>query len=406
MALRDRLAALRRQSGAQLGEPALTSESSLAERIRRLRPGADRSQPLAARSEAQLARSLGGQMLAPGLVLIETSLGLQERHGRRPLHWLTEPPGDLPEARGLDPTGLLYLDTETTGLAGGTGTLVFLLGMARLEAGRLRLRQYLLTRLAGEAAMLEQGAAWLEQASALVTYNGRSFDGPLLSARFRLAGIADRLEGRAHLDLLPPVRRAFSAPWPDCRLATAEQRLLGLRRSGDLPGALAPQAWLAFLRQGNPDMLSGVVRHNRWDLLSLALLLPALDRAYRDPAAWGADLHAAARSYLRDGREDLALQMLDRHQARLDPLGLLTLARLLKRQGRWEQAAAIWARVAASGSSAASEQLAKYHEHVRRSYRDALECTARLPPGPERQRRQERLRHKLAATLCRPVRQR
>jgi len=356
--------------------------------------------------EDELARFLGGKPIAPGLVLIETCVGLQARHGRWPLYWLTESPRDVPEARGLDPTGLVYLDTETTGLAGGTGTLVFLLGMARLEAGCLRLRQYLLTRVAGEAAMLEQAGAWLDQAAALVTYNGRSFDGPMLSARFRLVGVEDWLVGRTHLDLLHPVRRAFAGPWPDCRLATAEQRLLGFRRSGDLPGALAPQAWLNFLRQGDPDLLPGVVRHNRWDLLSLALLLPVLDRAHRDPAAWGADLHALARTYLRDRREEAALELLERNQRRLDPSALLALARLLKRQRRWEQAAAIWRRLAAAGCSSATEQLAKYHEHVRRSYADALEFAARLPPGPARHRRQERLRHKLAATVGDPLRQR
>jgi hypothetical protein len=291
---------------------------------------------------------------------------------------------------------LLFLDTETTGLAGGTGTLVFLLGLARMEAGGLRLRQLLLTRVSGEVAMLEQAGSWLERAASLVTYNGRSFDGPLLSARSRLAGVADRFSALPHLDLLHPLRRAFAPCWPDCRLASAEQRLLGFRRTGDLSGALAPQAWLDFLRRGDPRLLPGVIRHNRWDLLSLALLLPALDRAYRDPVAWGADPYRVARTWLGEGREDEALQLLDTSRESLDEEGLLSLARLLKGRRCWDRAIGIWDRLAAGGSVTAIEQLAKYHEHVRRGYQEALEWSARLPPGPQRQQRQERLRRKLA----------
>jgi hypothetical protein len=146
-----------------------------------------------------------------------------------------------------------------------------------------------------------------------------SFDAPLLATRFRLAGLADPLVGLPHLDLLAPVRRAFGRCWPDCRLATAESRLLGLERRDDLPGAAAPLAWLGWLRRGETAPLARVLRHNRLDLCSLAGLLPRIDAAYADPASQGADLRAVAAHHREQGRLDLALALLAGHRRSLDP---------------------------------------------------------------------------------------
>jgi len=203
------------------------------------------------------------------------------------------------------------------------------------------------------------------------------------------------LDATPHLDLLFPVRRAFASRWPDCRLSTAETRLLAPQREGELPGAVAPAAWLAWLRQGETATLAGVVAHNRRDLVSLPALIPPLALAYRDPAARGADVLAVARHHLRRGDTGEALALMEANRARLDALGLLALARLHRRLGQWEAALAIWEPLAAQGEPEALESLAKHLEHRAGDYPRALALARRLPPSAERERRCRRLSKRL-----------
>ena len=177
---------------------------------------------------------------------------------------------------------LLHFDTETTGLAGGTGTRAFMIGAADwVEGGygpaesaglKLRLRQLMITSMAAEAAMLEAFAHWLTPATVLVSYNGRCYDAPLLATRYRLARQKNPLAGLAHADLLFPVRRRFRGVWENCRLATVERNWLRVLREDDLPGAEAPRAWLDYLRGGSARDLRRVLQHNDRDLVSLGEL--------------------------------------------------------------------------------------------------------------------------------------
>ncbi len=184
----------------------------------------------------------------------------QQRHARR-----HDPDGD----QFVSGSRLLAIDTETTGLAGGTGTRAFMIGVADLDGDRLRVRQLLTTTMGGEAAMLRMFAAWLRPDHVLVSYNGRSYDRPLLSTRLRLARLQDPLAGMPHLDLLHVTRRAYRRVWQNCRLATAERELLGVVRDDDLPGSEAPAAWLGYLRGGSSHALHRVAAHNDQDLRSL-----------------------------------------------------------------------------------------------------------------------------------------
>ena len=227
MGLAERLDALR--GG---GPSARVPDRPLAERVARLavaRSGVAKE----TLGTAELAKRCGGEKVGDGVVLIEHQRSLPELALGQP-----------------DRQRWLYLDTETTGLAGGSGTRVFLLGLARLQSGRLHSRQYLLARIGGESALLAHAAGWLRPEERLVSYNGKSFDLPLLATRYRLAGLADPFAGRDHLDLLHRVRRAYAGRWQDCRLASAERRLLGIERHDDLPGSQAPEAWLQWLRTG------------------------------------------------------------------------------------------------------------------------------------------------------------
>ena len=403
MGLDERLRRLRGHvgavgSGAERNAPdQLPTGPALAERLGRVRTG--RGGSGRSPDERQLADALGAEPIAPGVLILERLLPVRLRHGRVLLGMGAEPRYlPLPFGCGREADAgapWVCLDTETSGLAGGTGTWAFVTGLLHQGSSGWRLRQFLLTRLDAEPAYLEALAADLARPARLLTYNGRAFDAPLLATRFRLAGRPDAMTGLPHLDLLAPVRRAFGPVWPDCRLATAESRLLGVNRSDDLPGAAAPQAWLGWLRRGETAPLSGVLRHNRLDLLSLAALLPALDAVYSEPGAAGADLRAVAAAHLAGGRPDRALSILAAGIRDLGPEGLLDLARLYRRSGDWPRARAIWERLDDSGAPEARAALARYHEHRSRDLDRALSLTEALPTSRDRERRRFRLLTKL-----------
>ncbi|NZA28240.1 ribonuclease H-like domain-containing protein [Luteimonas sp. SJ-92] len=212
-------------------------------------------------------RVLDGVEIAPGLRYVETWTPWEAR-GPLSLYGIGQ--GEVARER------LLAFDTETTGLAGGTGTRAFMIGAADWRDGGLRLRQLCIATLAAESEMLRVFAGWLGDDTVLLSYNGKSYDRPLLSTRYRLARQADPLPACGHIDLLHPVRRRYRGVWPNCRLATVERELLGVLREDDLPGAEAPAAWLGYLRGGSAARLRRVGAHNAQDLRSLCGLLERL----------------------------------------------------------------------------------------------------------------------------------
>ncbi|RNF83652.1 ribonuclease H-like domain-containing protein [Montanilutibacter psychrotolerans] len=227
-------------------------------------------------------RHLPGEEIAPGLRLIET---------RQPF--------DVPPALSLafarregqiNPRDVLFFDTETTGLAGGTGTRAFMIGAADWHhdpdrGDTLRVRQLLITTMAAEPAMLAAFAQWLRPDTVLCSYNGRSYDAPLLKTRYRLARQGDPIGLLDHLDLLHPTRRRYRGRWENCRLATIERELLRIVREDDLPGSQAPAAWLQYLRGGAATNLGRVAAHNHQDVVTLARLLLRLVVAQADADA-------------------------------------------------------------------------------------------------------------------------
>lgn len=392
------------------------ARTPLDERLRRLSPraGAPREEVSHARDPApvQLARSgaappddeavaagLGGQVIAAGVVLVETRLPAHHAHGRVALADVRQAPLQVLTGGELAPEALLFLDTETTGLAGGTGTLAFLLGLARLEGDALCLRQYFLTGFRGEAAMLDHARTWLAAAGHLVSYNGKTFDVPLLQSRHRLCRLPCPLSGKPHLDLLHATRAAFAARWADCRLQRAEIELFSLARQHDLPGWLVPQVWSAFVRTGALGDVPRVLEHNRLDVISLVALTSELAQVHARPGYRQADAHALARSHLRGGRRAAALTHLESGRATLDDAGLLELARLYRQRGEWDKARAVWQPLADRGVVPALLALAKYHEHVARDYTGASAwcrlLAARQPDEPAHLARLARLRRKL-----------
>ena len=268
-ALADKLRGLRRQAGvpvpATSAPAAVRRPEPLPDNLRALL-GVRRRKSAAPRTAEAAPAALPGRTIAPGLQLCEANSA-----------WPPAPPAFHAQFARLDawiePERLVLFDTETTGLAGGTGTRAFMIGVGDWHEGRFRERQLLITTLAGEAAMLDCFAAWLRPDSVLVSYNGKSYDAPLLKTRFRLQRRASPLDGLMHLDLLHPVRRRWRGAWENCRLATAERQLLQVVREDDLPGSEAPAAWLGFLRGGSAAPLHRVAHHNSQDLRSLGGIL-------------------------------------------------------------------------------------------------------------------------------------
>jgi len=383
----SRLALLRRQAGVDAGgeSGASPASSDLAERLARQVRGRRRTRL----TDEELAAHLGGRGVSAGLIVIEQTLPADAVHG----DWPLRDAGEALTLFGHGDRSPVFMDTETTGLTGGSGTLAFLLGLGRFVNGALQVQQYLLTGFRGEAALLRQAQDFIAGARTLVSYNGKAFDYPLLQARYRLAGLLDPFQVLSHLDLLHPTRRAFARRWPDCRLRTAEERLLGFRRVNDLPGSEAPATWFDWVRRGVTANLPRLVEHNSWDVVSLAALLPALQHSYEEPLARGADILAVVRHHREQNRERQAFDYLLAHRDRLDEPALLELARLGRRRGDWELAAAIWTTLASAGHPTALESLAKHHEHVTRNYRLALQWTQRLlalERDVEQHRRRER----------------
>jgi uncharacterized protein YprB with RNaseH-like and TPR domain len=307
------------------------------------RHGSVRKQTTAAVSDEALAALVGGRCIAQGLIEIDQAVALPSAYGRCEL---ASPDGlQLPYVKtvdAVDSNRLVFLDTETTGLAGGTGTLPFLIGLARFEGQALRVRQLFLTGFHGEPALLAALRDWITPQACIVSFNGKTFDVPLLATRFRLARMHDPLAELEHIDLLHPTRNAFARRWEDCRLQTAEALLLGLDREDDLPGHLIPYAWFNFIRSRTPGEVPRILEHNHWDVLSLAALLVALAEVYADPRLARADTLGVARAHRRRGAEHDAVRVLASDSECLDERGLLELAALHRRRGEWQNAVALW----------------------------------------------------------------
>lgn len=219
---------------------------------------------------ASADRSLPGVQLTPGLHLHE------ERINDDTVPELFD--GAFDRKDPLPAEQLMFFDTETTGLAGGTGTRAFMIGAADWHAGALRIRQLTIATMGAESAMLEVFRTWIQPDTILVSYNGKSYDAPLLATRYRLARQGNPLQGLTHVDLLYPSRRRYRGTYENCRLATIERRVLQIVREDDLPGSEAPAAWLSFLRGGSAHNLRRVLTHNRQDVISLSRLFKHLSR--------------------------------------------------------------------------------------------------------------------------------
>ncbi len=339
------------------------------------------------------------------------------RHGSMDLSDLEELPPDLlgPISAGeiapAPPTRWAFLDTETTGLAGGTGTYAFLIGVGRITPEGFRVRQFFMRDYSEEASLLHAVAEHLNEFDVLITYNGKIYDLPLLETRYRMARRQPPFHRLAHLDLLFGARRLWRFRYESCRLVELEQQVLGVEREGDLPSELIPYVYFEYLRRREALQLVPVFHHNAMDILSLACLAAIVPQAFRDPTSvvlrHGTELLGLARWLLRQNQPAQAVELFRRaiHAGLPDELlfpALWNLAMLQKRLYGCEAALAVLEELASGPNPyrvPALEELAKYYEHRLADYERALQLTLQaleLEPTESLRKRRQRLERRLA----------
>lgn len=185
--------------------------------------------------------------------------------------------------RTFDARKCLFLDTETTGLSGGAGTVAFLVGVGFIEGNALVIEQYLMRDYSDEPELIDRLANRMENFDCVCTFNGKTFDMPLLEARFTICRMRHRWCELDNLDLLHPARRTWKLRLGSCRLGRLEEMILGMERAGDIPGSEVPQRYFDFLKTGNMSLLEDVISHNRQDIATLAALLVRLCEIYDEP---------------------------------------------------------------------------------------------------------------------------
>ncbi|HUS07459.1 MAG TPA: ribonuclease H-like domain-containing protein [Bryobacteraceae bacterium] len=315
------------------------------------------------------------------------------RHGSLDISSLCDLPHDLLDAmsEGSLPhtpcAKWAFLDTETTGLAGGSGTYAFLIGVGRITPEGFHLRQFFMRDLDEEASLLHGLTEYLSQFDTLITYNGKAYDQPLLETRFRMARQKPPFARLGHLDLLFGARRLWKLRFDSCRLVELENQILGVERTGDLPGEMIPYVYFEYLKTREAWRVAPILHHNAIDILTLACLTAIVPWAFRSPVeaplAHGAEMVGLARWLRQADRHADALQLFRRGMEKglREELLFRTLwdiALLEKKLGRQDAAIAAFSELATCANLhrlAALEELAKYYEHREGNYAMALEFT-------------------------------
>lgn len=270
--------------------------------------------------------------------------------------------------KGIKPSDLLFLDTETTGLSGGAGTIAFEVGLGYLSGTHFVVEQFLMRDYPEEPLLLEAVARLTRSFPVLVTFNGKTFDVPLLQNRFLMNRIRDANTSLPHADVLYAARRVWKLRLGRCTLQRLEQAVLGVSREDDLPGELVPQTYFKYLKNGDFSPMERILEHNRQDVVSLAQLFFFLCKLYDRPetAAEPADLLSMAKAMQKQGQTCKAKKCyrLAAHEHQR-AVAFSALAAQEKREGRNGKAIRLYAAMLARNDEpvAACVGLAKLFEH-------------------------------------------
>ena len=275
------------------------------------------------------------------------------------------------------PEDVLFLDTETTGLSGGVGTVAFQVGLGYFTEAGFAVEQFLMRDYPDEEAMLNLLAARMKRFSVLCTFNGKTFDVPLLKTRFLMNRIRDDGIPACHADVLFPARRLWKLRLKQCNLGTLETALLGVEREDDLPGALVPQTYFQYLKDRNFTPLIGILDHNRQDIVSLAQLFYVLCVQFSQPEAIleQEDLFSLARALEKQGQKEKAMKCYRLCEGgSFQAQATRAMAVHEKREGQYRAAAKLLETMLERGDDPvfAYEALAKLYEHQFRDPEQAL----------------------------------
>jgi uncharacterized protein YprB with RNaseH-like and TPR domain len=282
----------------------------------------------------------------------------------------------------LSPEEVVFLDTETTGLAGGTGTYIFLMGLGTFEKDFFRVRQVLMTDYSQEPAFLHEISSVLEKKKGIVSYNGKSYDIPLLQTRLTINRMNFSPDRLAHLDLLFTSRRLWRRAMGSCRLTDVEHHVLGFRRENDIPGSEIPDLFFEFLKTENYDLIKPVCQHNAMDIVSMVSIAVKAHQAFAtraEPRTTGYDIFGVVKTLedlgMYERASDSITGFIDRSDEKETDKLLLRKAGQMKKMGRFEEAEEIWREVIARSREFPIEaylELAKCYEHRTRKIDAAL----------------------------------
>lgn len=332
------------------------------------------------------------QLAVDGCFLIEWRLPLSEVIGGLALHDLRSLSAELLAIAGKDDRlatlnlqQTLFIDTETTGLAGGAGTVAFLVGVGHLSVDAFIIRQYFMRDFHEEAALLHHLAQQVDAASGVVSFNGRAFDIPLLNSRCILNRRRTIFDGLPHFDVLFAARRVWRDTVMPCSLAELERSVLGIQRDNDVPGTLVPQIYFEYLQTGKTSGLREVFLHNRQDILSMAALLIRLCRLVEDPLGSTsvierrrlATLFRKVRHLERSVKVFETLFAKEQAAQSIDTFAELALC--YKRLQRYDDARRLWQRAIEQLAFHPLPyiELAKHYEHRLKDFSQAIVLTER-----------------------------
>ncbi|MDQ0483319.1 ribonuclease H-like domain-containing protein [Guptibacillus hwajinpoensis] len=287
-------------------------------------------------------------------------------HGSHPL-----------SSKHLSPSDLLFFDTETTGLGGGVGNTIFLLGYSQYTDKGISVNQYFLPGPGAEVPMYQAFLEDVKELKNLVTYNGKAFDWPQVKTRHTLIREqVPKLPQFGHFDLLHGARRFWKSEMESVRLANVEEQQLGFTRYEDIPGYLAPMLYFEFVKDPDPELIAGVLKHNEEDILSLITLYIRMSNLLLDhdgKSLSAAEQFQSARWWEAVGEEDHAAQLYKQTTGRHEREAMKALALIYKKQGNIDKAIHIWQDLSEATNDEESDiELAKYYEHKARDYEKAL----------------------------------
>jgi uncharacterized protein YprB with RNaseH-like and TPR domain len=400
MPLEDKLKQLRREREARASRAQSVEKAweridedgglSVKQKLERLIALTDKGRGLAPRTEA---RPVEVKRREP-VQVFENSYVLGASYGRIPIAMGLQVPADIlgflgREAAfdGLDLSTAVFLDLETTGLAGGTGTVAFLVGLAYFRDERFKITQFFLHDLAEEERLVRELGQFVGDMGfkSIVTYNGKAFDMPLVETRFAMHRAACPLRGLPHLDFLFSARSLWKHKYDSCRLFTLAQEICQAERSEDIPGAEVPARYFQYIRNGDFSLIEPILYHNQEDLLSLLGVVVAgaiLVERNRASAARGdgdaMDLFGVAKLFERAGDATQSAALLE--QALASGRGLTAevsqaarkkLTHHFKKTKDWDKALSFWQEGASGDELESYRELAMHFEHRAKDFAEA-----------------------------------